>query len=77
MSELLKARSVFVLRNAHRIIALDKRAYNRVPLWSFVSEITGHGSGYSTQICRDLGWEPLSAASNPLPAYESVEEDIE
>jgi hypothetical protein len=27
-------------------------------LWSWVGAVTGHGSGYSTQICREMGWDP-------------------
>jgi hypothetical protein len=26
-------------------------------LWMLVGAITGHGSGYSQQICEELGWD--------------------
>lgn len=26
-------------------------------LWTLVAAITGHGSGYSQQICEELGWD--------------------
>lgn len=29
-----------------------------VPLWSIVGSLTGHGSGYSCMICKELGLEP-------------------
>lgn len=34
------------------------RKYSKIPLWSLVADITGHGSGYSISIC-------LSANLNP------------
>lgn len=30
----------------------------RVPLWSIVSHMTGHGSGYSVEICKELDLDP-------------------
>ena len=27
-------------------------------LWSWVGAMTGHGSGYSEQICAEMGWDP-------------------
>lgn len=34
------------------------RRYRGMSLWSWVGHVTGHGSGYSYQICQELGWDP-------------------
>jgi hypothetical protein len=36
----------------------DLRRWRGTYLWSWVSAVTGHGSGYSTQICHEMGWDP-------------------
>lgn len=33
------------------------RAWRGRELWTLVGAITGHGSGYSQQICEELGWQ--------------------
>jgi len=35
----------------------DVRAWRGRQLWTLVGAITAHGSGYSQQICKELGWE--------------------
>jgi hypothetical protein len=35
----------------------DVRKWRGMALWTFVGAITGHGSGYSQQICEELGWD--------------------
>lgn len=34
------------------------RQWRGTYLWSWVSAMTGHGSGYATQICHEMGWDP-------------------
>jgi hypothetical protein len=38
-----------IIVNCH---ALLRHKFRRTPLWSMVSQITGHGSGYSWEICK-------------------------
>lgn len=52
-----------MLRNAHRLL---RNKYRRMPLWSFISDITGHGSGYSCRIAKECGWEPCQYGHLPL-----------
>jgi hypothetical protein len=62
-----------ILRNAHRL--LRRTAYYRtgfVPLWSMVSDLTAHGSTYSTRICRELGWNPEANARELLPPRKAA-----
>lgn len=33
------------------------RRWRGCQLWTLVGAITGHGSGYSQQICEELGWD--------------------
>jgi hypothetical protein len=47
-----------LLRNAFWALK-DVRAWRGRDLWSLVGVITGHGSGYSQQICEELGWDYL------------------
>ena len=54
-----------VLRNAHQSFRNANRCKG-VPLWSFVADLTQHGSGYSIAICLALGWNPDAKASDPL-----------
>jgi hypothetical protein len=35
-----------------------RNSIKRVPRWSHVGSITGHGSGYSADICREFGADP-------------------
>ncbi len=46
-----------MLRRAFRMIR-NVRKWRGRSLQHFVAEITGHGSGYSYQICIELGWDP-------------------
>jgi len=46
-----------LLRNAFWALR-DVRKWRGRNLESFVGAITGHGSGYSQQICKELGWDP-------------------
>lgn len=39
--------------------AMLRRRYNKTPLWCLVSDLTGHGSGYSIQICRSANLDPM------------------
>ena len=45
-----------VILNAH---ALLRHRYRRLPLWSMVGHLTGHGSGYSVEICRSANLDPM------------------
>lgn len=57
-SELLDSRSRDrLLRNAFAEMR-HMRCWRGQSLWTWVSRITSHGSGYSEQICRELGWDP-------------------
>ncbi len=53
----------WILRNAHRLL---RSKYRGVPLWSFISELTGHGSGYSCQVAKECGWDPCQDAGKPI-----------
>lgn len=44
-----------IIKNIH---AIARRKFHGVPLWSLVSSITGHGSGYSIEICNSAGLDP-------------------
>ena len=61
--KILSDRIEIIMRNAHKGM---RRKYKNIPLWSFVSELTGHGSTYSIKICKGLGWNPDQDASKPL-----------
>lgn len=57
-SRLLDNRSrEYILRNAF-LTMKDWRKWRGMLLWSWVGAMTGHGSGYSMQICKELGWDP-------------------
>lgn len=57
-SELLDGRSrEIILRNVY-LHMRDQRRWRGSLLWSWVGAVTGHGSGYSAQICKELGWDP-------------------
>lgn len=55
---------VVMLLNAHAHL---RKKYRKVPLWAFVSDITGHGSGYSCDIAREQGWDPHQDGDIELP----------
>lgn len=46
---LTAARQKLLIENVHRIM---RERYKGVALWSFISDITGHGCGYSHDILR-------------------------
>lgn len=57
-SRLLDNRSrEWLLRNAFSHMR-HMRKWRGSILWSWIGALTGHGSGYSEQICRELGWDP-------------------
>lgn len=45
-----------ILRNAF-LYFRHVRKWRGCELWSWVGAMTGHGSGYSQQICEELGWD--------------------
>lgn len=57
-SRLLDGRSrEMILRNTF-IEMRSIRRWRGASLWTWVGAITGHGSGYSLQICVEMGWDP-------------------
>lgn len=46
-----------LLRNAFHEMRNMRRWRGQI-LWAWVSAMTSHGSGYSHQICIELGWDP-------------------
>lgn len=54
----------WILQNAHRQL---RGRYRGVPLWSFIADMTGHGSGFSAQIAKECGWNPTQDAGKALP----------
>lgn len=64
-----------ILRNAFRRLQ-RLRSYRGLHLWVMVGDLTGHGSGYSQQICEELGWQydmPITPTAK-LPARVSRED---
>lgn len=64
-----------VLKNAHRLFKRHAQ-FRGVPLWGFVSEMTGHGSTVSSEICVEFGWNPdqlTAKADLPYPALAEKE----
>lgn len=59
-------RQKLVLCNAHRLL---RKQFKNMPLWSFISEMTGHGSNYSASLCLQLGWNPDQDASIAIKVY--------
>jgi hypothetical protein len=57
-SELLDGRSREVILRNTFLYMKDVRKFRGMDLWSWVGAMTGHGSGYSMQICEELGWDP-------------------
>jgi hypothetical protein len=52
------------------------RRYRGLHLWVLVGDVTGHGSGYSQQICEELGWQydmPIAPTAE-LPRRSSSED---
>lgn len=45
-----------LLRNAFNQLK-HMRRWRGMPLWTLVGAITSHGSGYSQQVCKELGWD--------------------
>lgn len=45
-----------IIINCHELL---RNKFRSVPLWSMVGHITGHGSGYSTEICKSANLEPM------------------
>jgi len=71
-SQLLDMRSRDrMLRYAYIAFVQNSRKWRRTPLWSFVGTVTGHGSGYSAQICVELGWDPDMPCGQVLPERET------
>jgi hypothetical protein len=57
-SRLLDNRSrEIILRNAFSEMK-RMRKWRGCILWSWVSAVTAYGSGYSLQVCEELGWDP-------------------
>lgn len=50
-----------MITNSH---ALLRRKFAKSPLWSLVGSITGHGSGYSYEICVTANLDPMQPCSN-------------
>lgn len=63
LNPLLDGRIKIILKNAHSRL---RRKYKGVPLWSFISEMTGRGSTYSMKICKEFGWDAYRDASKPI-----------
>lgn len=60
---LSEARQRCMIQNVHRMV---RQKYKGSPLWSFVSEATGHGSGYSIEICKINGWDAFQPGHKPM-----------
>lgn len=57
-SRLLDNRSrEHLLRNAFHEMR-HMRRWRGQTVWAWVSAMTAHGSGYSHQICVEMGWDP-------------------
>lgn len=51
------------------------RQYKNTPLWSLVSDITGHGSGYSRDVCKSANLDPnQTVTARPLRDNEAKDE---
>lgn len=46
-----------IIQNCHSLLRSGER-YRGMSLWSMVGDITGHGSGYSVDICRTANLDP-------------------
>lgn len=58
-----KARMRIIVENAHRL--LGKR-YKSSPLWSLVSDLTGHGSSMSCNLLKGCGVAPCQPCGNKV-----------
>lgn len=75
-SELLISgqRARIIIKNAH---ALLRHKFRGIVLWSLVSQITGHGSGYSSQICETANLDPFQkCGSERLKDLSSNKKDV-
>jgi hypothetical protein len=57
-----------MLMNAHSQLK-TKRDYNMMPLWGFVSRITGHGSTASVAVCEMFGWDAFQQTAKAKLTY--------
>jgi hypothetical protein len=46
-----------IILNCHRLLGKTQR-FRGVPLWGLVSQVTGHGSGFSADICVSANLDP-------------------
>lgn len=44
-----------LIGNSHRLL---RRKYRGSPLWALVSDLTGHGSTISAEICKQAEYDP-------------------
>jgi len=44
-----------IIINCHHLL---RTKFKNTPLWSIVGSITGHGSGYSSEICKSANLDP-------------------
>jgi hypothetical protein len=65
MSKLKAVDQARMLRNVHSLLQKNRK-YARSPNWALVSDVTGHGSTISAQICREIGWDPDARVSHAL-----------
>jgi len=47
--------AMHIICNCHPLL---RRQFAKSPLWSMVSSITGHGSGYSIEVCKSADLDP-------------------
>ena len=45
-----------IITNCHAVM---RRRFRGTQLWGMVAQITGHGSGYSADICKTAGLDPM------------------
>lgn len=58
-----RTRIVIMIKTAHRHM---RRKYLKIPLWSFISDLTGYGATNSEIICREMGLNPHQDGSKPI-----------
>lgn len=66
--ELTPRRLICMIKNAARM----SRGNRRHLLWSFVSDLTGHGGTISTEICRELAIDPNQTVGEFLKPRKQV-----
>lgn len=60
-----------LIQNAHRLL---RHRFRRSPLWSLVSQLTGHGSGVSRRICQSVNLDPdQDAGAKTLKDFQPPE----